>query len=230
MASQRKDILAQGYIYHVFNRSVERRPIFTNEYEYRRMRDLLWYYRFASIPMRYSQLLSLPEQTRKDMRRSLEKEGEFEVELYAFALMPNHFHLLVKQLTTKGIPVFLSNISNSFAKYFNVRHKRTGSLWQRPFKAVRIETEEQFLHVSRYIHLNPVTSLVIKEDMLDTYPWTSLPEYLAEVRGGRVCRTDELRGRFKTAEAHRLFVHNHADYAKHLEAIKHLSLDREEWV
>lgn len=228
MASQRKDILAPSCIYHVFNRSVERRPVFTNKREYQHMLDILRYYRFTKLPMKYSKLLSLSESARNEIYNSLEKIGDFEIELYAFALMPNHIHLLVKQLTPKGISIFLSNISNSYAKYFNIRHKRTGSLWQRPFKAVRIESDEQFLHVSRYIHLNPVSSHVIKQEVLDTYPWTSLPEYLSTVRNG-ICHTEALQGRFKTVDAHRSFIHDHIDYAKQLEKIKHLSVDGEDW-
>ena len=144
--------------------------------------------------------------------------------------MPNHFHLLLRQETEHGIPVYLSNISNSFAKYFNTHHKRTGSLWQRPFKAVRIETEEQFLHVSRYIHINPAVSFVIKEERLDIYPWTSLPEYLVGGADG-ICETKEIHGHFRTTHVYRKFIHDQIDYAKTLEKIKHLSIDgEEEWV
>lgn len=229
MVSQRKDIIAPGYIYHVFNRSVERRPVFTNKREYERMHAILWYYRFSHLPMRYSQFVNLPEATKKDYRVNLEKQQKLEVNIFAFALMPNHFHLLLKGITEQGIQKFLSNIQNSFAKYFNIRHKRTGSLWQRPFKAVRIETEEQFLHVSRYIHINPVTSSVIKEQTLDIYPWTSLPEYHMQKTGG-ICETKEILSRFKTGDAYRSFIHDHIDYAKKIEKIKHLRIDGEEWV
>lgn len=226
MASQRKDIIAPGQIYHVFNRSVERRPVFTNKREYQRMLDILSYYRHTDLTMRYSQFKSLPEVARKDMRELLEQRQKFEVELYAFALMPNHFHLLIKQVTHKGISSYLSNISNSFAKYFNIRHKRTGSLWQRPFKAVRIENDEQMLHVSRYIHLNPVSSYVIKENELDCYPWTSLPEYLNVQKSG-ICDSRMIRDHFKTITAYRSFIHDQVGYAQELEKIKHLSVDGE---
>lgn len=229
MASQRKDIIAPGYIYHVFNRSVERRPVFTNKYEYQRMLDILWFYRFTKLPMRYSQLVSLSKEAQNALRDTLRKQKEKEIAVYAFALMPNHFHLLLRGETPKGISVYLSNISNSYAKYFNVSHKRTGSLWQRPFKAVRIETEEQFLHVSRYIHINPA-SFVIKEESLDSYPWTSLPEYLSNHADG-ICETSTIRGYFKTTTAYRSFIHDQINYAKTLEKIKHLSIDgEEEWV
>lgn len=110
MASQRKDIIAPGYIYHVFNRSVERRLVFTNKYEYQRMLDILWYYRYTKPPMRYSQFLSLSKGARTALRDTLQQQKEQEITVFAFALMPNHFHLLLRQETTKGIPVYLSNI------------------------------------------------------------------------------------------------------------------------
>ena len=229
MASQRRDILAPGQIYHVFNRSVERRTIFISKREYARMMDIVTYYQYAHRSIRYSQFLSLPEPSQNDIREWYIKKGEKEIDMYAYALMPNHIHFLLRQNTQKGITTFLSNLSNSYAKFFNIRHKRTGALWQRPFKAVRIETEEQLWHVSRYIHLNPVSSYVIELDKLDTYPWTSFPEYIG-MNGNKLCDRSMIQSSFKTPEAYRAFVHNHADYARTLEQIKHCSIDREEWV
>jgi len=188
------------------------------------MEDIMTYYQYTHRSIRYSQFLNLPEPSQNDMREWYAKKGEKEIDIYAYALMPNHVHFLLKQVTDKGIAIFLSNISNSYAKYFNIRHKRTGTLWQRPFKTVRIETEEQLLHVSRYIHLNPVSSYIIELDKLDTYLWTSFPEYIGE-NGNKLCNKSMIQSYFKTQEAYRAFVHDHADYARKLENIKHLSID-----
>ena len=75
---------------------------------------------------------------------------------------------------------FLSNIQNSFAKNYNLINDRNGSLFEHNFKAKRIMNNEEFIHVSRYIHLNHVTSRIIEFDQLLTYEWTSLPCYLNE--------------------------------------------------
>lgn len=85
------------------------------------------------------------------------------LEIISYCLMPNHFHLLVKQVIDHGIVKCLNNFSNSYTRYFNIRHDRVGPLFQGRFKAVRIETDEQLLQVSRYIHLNPVASSLIEE-------------------------------------------------------------------
>jgi hypothetical protein len=88
--------------------------------------------------------------------------------------MPNHFHLLVKQSQRNGIPEFMQKVQDSFAKYKNTRYKRTGGLYEGPFRAMRVKTENQLLHLSRYIHLNPHTSRVVPSlKELHDYPWTS---------------------------------------------------------
>ena len=97
--------------------------------------------------------------------------------------MPNHFHFLLEQKEDKGISKFLSNLQNSYTKFFNISHERDGSLFSDQFKAVRIETDEQLIHVSRYIHLNPHTGFVVKSlKELEEYPWSSFPDYLQTPR------------------------------------------------
>ena len=87
---------------------------------------------------------------------------------------------LVKQLEENGITRFISNFQNSYAKYYNLKNDREGALFKNQFKGKWIESDEQFLHVSRYIHLNPVTAYMISPDQLDTNPWTSFSSYIHE--------------------------------------------------
>lgn len=139
--------------------------------------------------------------------------------------MPNHFHFLMKELIEEGIRKFVSNLQNSYAKYFNTKRKRVGSLFQEMFKAVRIETDEQFIHVARYIHLNPYSSLVVKNlEQLKNYPWCSLGNYFNE-NHFNFLEKDFLISFFKTKETFKNFTFNQADYQKHLEEIKHLALE-----
>ena len=141
--------------------------------------------------------------------------------------MPNHFHLLLKQATNTGISRFVSKFCDSYSKYFNIKHDRVGPLFQGPFKAVRVESEKQLIHLSRYIHLNPIASFLIKESELDSYPWSSLPEYLAPL-GNTLSNPRFIGELFKSPSKYRDFVHNHIDYAQKLEHIKHLAFDAEE--
>lgn len=226
MATHRMLIFAPGETYHVFNRGVERRPIFTDRREFERAIELIRYYRFAKIPMRYSTLNKLPEAIRQSIWQRLEKEARYEVGIIAYCLMPNHFHLLLRQVTNQGISRFIANISNGYTKFFNTRHKRVGPLLQGTFKAVRAETDEQLLHLTRYIHLNPATSFLVQTDELEQYQWSSLPEYFKNIKNG-FCETSFVDFHFKSVDQHRAFVYDQAAYAQELEKIKHLMFDEQ---
>lgn len=219
----RRVVFAKNHIYHVFNRGVERRPVFTLKRDCRRAVTTLDFYRFKKPPLRLARALVLKKEERVNFFTNLKKRSKL-AEILSYCLMPNHFHLLLKQKLENGIPKFLSDFSNSYTRYFNTRHKRIGPLFQGIFKAVRIETDEQLIHVSRYIHLNPVASLVIKEEGLDTFPWSSFPEYLnSKIEG--ICNQKIILDFFSSRKNYRKFVYDQIDYAKKLEKIKHLTLD-----
>src|SRR3989344_6077012 len=137
-----------NHFYHIYNRGSEKRPIFENQRDYQRFLKTLIYYQIEGPKPRFSKFPSLAI-TKLDENRKL-------VEILAYCLMPNHFHLLLKQVRDKGITEFLSNLSNSYTKYYNTKYNRVGHLFQSEFKAVIMESNEQLLHVSRYIHLNPL--------------------------------------------------------------------------
>lgn len=227
MATNRILVLTTGETYHVFNRGVERRPLFTSKREHERFVELLKYYRFSPVPMRYSDFRVLPDPAREKIRRALADRGDVDGEILAYCLMPNHFHLVLRQRQERGIQRFLSNISNSYAKYFNTKHRRVGPLFQGAFKAVRIETDEQLLHITRYVHLNPVTAFMIQESEMDTYPWSSLSEYVGKPPSG-FCSTEWVKEFFKKPSGYRSFVHDQVTFAKTLANIKHLAFDGEE--
>lgn len=139
--------------------------------------------------------------------------------------MPNHFHLLLKQNIDGGISKFLGNFQNSYTRYFNTIHDRDGSLFLNQFKAVRIENEEQLIHVSRYIHLNPfVASIVSKLDNLPGYPWSSYMDYVEEGSSDFV-ETEMILGLFKDKLAYRKFVDDEAEYRRNLKRVEHLLFD-----
>lgn len=225
MPSNRNVVLATKEIYHIFNRGVERREIFTDKREYRRALDTISYYRFLEPPIRYSKYIILDKRRRIQLLNAL-FTSQLQVDVLAFCLMPNHFHLLLKQTTNTGISRFVSKFCDSYSKYFNIKHDRVGPLFQGPFKAVRVESEEQLIHLSRYIHLNPISSFLIKESELDSYSWSSLHEYLAPL-GNTLSNPRFIGGLFKSPSKYRIFVHNQIDYAQKLEHIKHLAFDAE---
>jgi putative transposase len=139
--------------------------------------------------------------------------------------MPNHFHLLLKQLVEDGISKFMSDFQNSYTRYFNIKNKRHGPLFDTQFKAVRIKNDEQLMHVSRYIHLNPFTSFVVDSfDKLENYQWSSLPDYINEDEG-QICNVSLILDLFNSKQDYRMFVLNHADYQRNLKMIKDLVIE-----
>jgi putative transposase len=163
----------------------------------------------------------------KKKETSLKKlrESKRLVEIIAFCLMPNHFHLLLKQLQKKGTSTFMRNFQNSYARYFNTKYHRSGALFQALFKAVRIETDAQLLHVSRYIHLNLVSSFLVEIKNLENYPWSSFPEYMKS-RSLEFVDPDLVLKQFKTEKDYKKFVFDQADYQRKLQEIKHLTLEK----
>lgn len=219
MATNRRVVLANDHIYHAYNRGVERRKIFLNTREYQRFVDTMEYYRYEGQGIRYSKYLQQPRDMRDDLKKSLIKTSPT-VDLLAYCLMPNHFHLLLRQNTDRGISQYLATISNSYSKYFNTKRARVGPLLQGTFKAVHIESNEQLLHVSRYIHLNPVVSMMISMEQLPLYPWSSYPYYLGNP--SIPVTASDILSQFSAKYTYASFVENHADYAITLEQCKHL--------
>lgn len=130
--------LVTGEFYHVFNRGINRQPTFTAKREYKRAQDTINFYRFLHPPLSLSKFLRLEDEKQNDALKAL-KQNEKLIEIHLYCFMPNHFHLLLKQKKDGGIAKFLSNSLNSYTRYFNIRHKRDGSLFLDQFKAVRIE-------------------------------------------------------------------------------------------
>lgn len=215
--------LVNEYYYHVFNRGVARQAIFLTDKDYSRAVSTFSYYRFVSLPIKYSRLFVLNKKDRYTLLTGLEKNAEKLVEIISFSLMPNHFHFLLKQNHDGGISTFMSKFTNSYSKYFNTKNSRNGPILQGTFKAVLIESEEMLIHVSRYIHLNPIVSKVIDKTYLPSYPWTSLPHYLDN--NSRLVNPSIILSKFSTKSDYLDFLYSHVDYGTKIEEIKHQFLD-----
>ena len=180
-----KKILFNDKIYHVFSKSIFKFKIFRNNKEFDRMRDLIWFYKREKPVIRYSSFLELKNKDRF-YENNLSSNKEL-VEIIAYCIMPTHMHLILKQLIDKGISTFLSNILNSYTRYFNFRIKRKGPLWESRFKSVIVDTEEQLLHLTRYLHLNPVTARLIDDP--GDWEYSSYREFLKErTVGDSICK------------------------------------------
>ncbi|KKS97627.1 MAG: hypothetical protein UV73_C0007G0070 [Candidatus Gottesmanbacteria bacterium GW2011_GWA2_43_14] len=216
--------LVNHEIYHVFNRGIDRRPTFTSKREYERALLALELYQYLNPPFSLSKILSLERQKRQKILKDLKKDRKM-IQIYCYCLMPNHFHFLLEQEFDNGISKFLSNFQNSYTRFFNSLNKKDGAIFLNQFKAIRIETENQFIHVSRYIHLNPYTSYLIKRiSDVESYPWSSFQSYLLK-SNNNIVNTTKILSFFKDSEKYKEFILNQADYQRGLKRIEHLLLE-----
>lgn len=218
---KRKDPILTNSTYHVFNKTIDSKNIFNNVDNCVHFIDLIKYYRSTDARVSFSKLKELGESVRKGILDGVLQEENFKVEIYSYNLMPTHFHLLIKQQRDRGIERFIADITNALTRYYNLKNERKGPIFQETYKAVSIRSQEQLIHVSRYIHLNIYSSGIVNNyKELSKYPWSSYKEYLHDLKSG-ICNTDPILSYFKTKERYKKFVGNNADYQRKLEYIKH---------
>lgn len=207
--SYRQVVFANEQFYHVFNRGVEKRTTFIDRRDYNRFIDSLNYYRSKNQHIRFSFRGRIAIEN-----KNISSDPLF-AEVVSYCLMPNHFHLLLKQVNDNGITTFLSKLSNSYTKYFNTKYRRVGPLFQGSFKAVRIASDEQLIHVSRYIHLNPLIDYLVKD--LRAYVYSSYLEYLRIKEG--FCHKDYIMSNF-SSEAYEKFVLDQENYGRSIKLLE----------
>jgi putative transposase len=141
-----------GEYYHIYNRGVDKRIIFSDKFDYKRFILLLFLCNgenSVNISKLIEKKLSFSEIFNID-------RGKQFVDIGAYCLMPNHFHILVRERIEGGISMFMEKLATAYAMYFNTKNDRKGSLFEGPFGAKHIDTDEYLNWVFSYIHLNPV--------------------------------------------------------------------------
>jgi len=180
-----KDYLKNGY-YHIYNRGVNKRKIFKKEQDYK----VFFSYLKEYLEPRDEKILrkaleETPWRKRAGILQKLNLNNFSKtISLLAYCLMTNHFHLLIKQKVERGIERFMKSLATRYVMYFNKRYRRVGPLFQDTYKAVLVETDEQLMHVSRYIHCNPEELSSYKGLSLLSYPYSSLGVYLGKWKVG----------------------------------------------
>ncbi len=171
--------------YHLYNRGVEKRNIFLDEQDYSVFLSYLKTYLLPKDEINLRVIVSSKDinSQEKDKAIKLLSLNNFsnEIDLLVYSLLPNHFHLLVKQTHANGIDRFMNSLITRYVLYFNKKYHRVGPLFQGVYKAVLVASDEQLLHLSWYIHSNPLKFLGIpfKDWKKISLPF-SLPEYLDE--------------------------------------------------
>lgn len=212
----RKTILATGEVYHILNRSVQKLPIFQGKRECNFFLEAMEYYLQVEPPVKFSLY-----KTNKD-RFSIKKDDNFLVSVIAYCLMPNHFHLILKQLAEEGIKKYIQRLTNSFAHYYSKKYESSGHLFGGNFKAVHVGSDEQLWHLSRYLHLNPVSGYLVENP--EDYPFSSYGIYLGEKKSNFVDPSLVMEN-FSSPGKYKSFVEDRKDYQRVLEEIKRLTLE-----
>lgn len=202
--SIRKTPFANNEFYHIFNRGVDKRAIFMNQ------RDIQRFFQSIGEFNTIEPIGSIFENSfRKKPVLGSEaskaaKSSEKLVEFVCYCLNLNHFHFLLKQVADKGIEKFMHRLSTGYTKYFNTRYKRNGVLFQGPFKAVHIDSNEQLLHVSVYVNLNFKVHQLGLGGEASKY-LSSWDEYAGKTKFS-FCQKDDVLGQFKNKKEYKNFA------------------------
>ena len=209
----RKIHFVEDEMYHICNRGVEKRNLFMDDKDYFRfIHDLYEFNDEApATPLYYKQssLQSYETRSRRNHKRKLI------VEILAFTLMPNHYHLLIRQLKDNGIVEFMQRLGVGYAMYFNQKYQRAGTLFEGRFKAVLVEREAHFIHLPFYIHANPldlkfrgwrqreIKNYKAAMDFLENYRWSSFPDYIGRKNFPSVTQREFLLKFFGSPKSYR---------------------------
>ncbi len=185
-----------GEVYHIYNRGNNKQKIFFDAEDYRVFLNLL--------------KVRLQKEPFRDKYYRLQKGWYGDVELLAFCLMPNHFHLLLFQKEQYSISELMRSVMTSYVGYINKKYQRSGHLFQDVFKAARIDEDGYWQHISRYIHLNP------RE--WQTWEWSSLPYYDGRSQADWV--RPEMVLRMFTDDSYRKFLEDYRDYTDSLDELE----------
>lgn len=209
--AMRKIPLVTGEIYHVYNRGVDKRMVFSEP------SDSL---RFLESMIVFNSQEPIGSLVEVRLRKKGGPTAEPLVELIAYCLNPNHYHLLLRQITDGGISEFMKRLSGGYTWYFNRKHQRSGSLFQGKFKASHVNDNEYLLHVSVYVNRNAEvhdysgpTAANIRSSW-DEYTGKSHTNY---------CQKEEVLGQFRSPDEYREFAN------RVLPGIRERKLALKEW-
>lgn len=194
---QRDVPFQNGEIYHVYNRGTNKMDIFDSEQDYKRFMQLM----YICNQSKAVQLSILSREEKRVEKLFSQERGTPLVSILAYCLMPNHFHILVRQEVENGISIFMRKLATGYSMYFNKNTKRTGTLFQGKFRSKHIGDTWYLNHIFSYIHSNPISlkfphwkegvSKVRKEMFLylSKYTYSSYVDFFMKNRNERALLT-----------------------------------------
>lgn len=183
-------------LYHVLTRGIEGRKIFLNKKDFLRFVHDLYEFNDAipayNLFRRFNETPQLFDIQHRTIGEEEERKRKLLVNLLAFCLMPNHYHLFISVKNRESLTLFMRKLNGGYARYFNEKYKRKGPLFESRFKSILIKSEAHFIHLPYYIHCNPL-DLVMPEwrerkisdyrkalNFLESYRWSSHADYIGK--------------------------------------------------
>jgi putative transposase len=217
--SLRKNQLVDGEIYHIFTKSIEGFSIFNSPKDFSRMANLFYFYSFKNMPCKFS--VYMKKEKEKENEKSFFSQNDKIIKIIAYCIMPTHIHLVLQQVETEGVSTFMNRVLLSYTKYFNLKYKRKGPLWESRFKNVLVLSDEQLLHLTRYVHLNPVTAFLVNTPL--NWKFSSFNEYIDSNDSIKVCDFRDFLD--INQQEYKKFVEDNTDYQRTLGKLKKLLLE-----
>ena len=202
---RRKIEIVNGEYYHIYNRGVDKREIFQEEKDYFKfLRNLKDFNNKSYYEERIQEI-----ESKKFKKKNKKERGSFlfgkdkTVSVVAYTLLPNHYHLILKQLTDNGIQDFMHKMGTSFTNFFNKKYDRSGYLFQGPYKAIHVDDNNYLLWLSGYINGNVEIHGIEKAE---NYKWSSFNNLIEKGNNEILDDTDIILSQFKNSQEYKNFV------------------------
>lgn len=203
-----KDIdVSVGEYYHLYTRGVGKKNIFFDNRDYARFLFCMLHFQYDENFYNVSTAVTrfLNTGSFSSLKIAVPQEDARDAEIVAFVLMPNHIHIIAREIKEGGIARLMKRALGGYAKYFNTKYKVSGHVFQGAYNAVHIEDNEQLLYVSAYVHRNP-RELRGWKNREEKYPWSSFSDYTTINRWGNLLKTDIILEQFDKKAGYRTFV------------------------
>lgn len=208
-------------VFHIYNKSIAEFQIFRNSKEFERFVWMMRFFLIPESPLNFSNLMRDYEENELSVKiEELAMQSPPQIRIIAYCLMPTHIHLVIEQKEAHAISLFMKKLSNSYTQYFNFKNHRRGPLWESRFKHVVCESDAQLLHLTRYVHLNPVTAYLV--DKPEAWQASSCREYLGQ-ETAKICDWASLID--LSPSKYKSFMENRIEDQRMLAKIKKLMLD-----
>ena len=205
--ANRKTPFVIGEYYHIYNRGVDKRIIFSTKLDIDRFfKSMIEFNIVDPIGSLYENSFRQLGGSTAKLATVSNKKGKKLVNIVAYCLNPNHFHFILEQLTDRGISEFMKRLSGGYTWYFNNKYDRTGSLFQGRFKAVHVNSNEYLLHVSAYVNLNDKVHQLGGSTAKLVKSKSSWGEYTGDNTGESFCKKEIILEQFKNKKEYKKFA------------------------